>query len=128
MSTFQDFGDVADPSDDLFATVTYGPTEAKDIYCAGAPTDITATDRNGNVLRHRKGVYDAQCRMKELQSLVSPGGTEWATAKFDYWGEGGPVRGPALLYTGPQPLGILRDHLTEAVRAEVPILKALGHR
>ncbi len=27
-----------------------------------------------------------------------------------------------------QPLGILRDHLTETVRAEVPILKALGHR
>jgi 5-formyltetrahydrofolate cyclo-ligase len=30
--------------------------------------------------------------------------------------------------SGPQPLGILDDHLTEAVRAEVPILKALGHR
>jgi 5-formyltetrahydrofolate cyclo-ligase len=29
--------------------------------------------------------------------------------------------------SGPQPPGILDDHLTEAIRAEVPILKALGH-
>jgi 5-formyltetrahydrofolate cyclo-ligase len=29
--------------------------------------------------------------------------------------------------SGRQPMGILSDHLTDAIRAEVPILKALGH-
>jgi 5-formyltetrahydrofolate cyclo-ligase len=29
--------------------------------------------------------------------------------------------------SGEQPRGILADHLTDAIRAEVPILKALGH-
>ncbi len=86
VSTFDDLGDVADPSDDVHAEVTYGPPQAAEIYCVGAPTEIVATDRTGNVLRHRQAVYDEHCRLKELRSLID--GTQWATAKLDWWDDG----------------------------------------
>ena len=86
VSVFHDAGDVADPSDDLTAKVTYRPVNEGDLYCPGAPVDIVATDRSGNVLRQRKGTYDAQCRMTVLESLV--GGTQWTEAKLEYWGAG----------------------------------------
>ncbi|WP_242337481.1 RHS repeat domain-containing protein [Anaeromyxobacter sp. SG66] len=70
VSSFHDEGDVADPADDVFATVLYGPTQAAAIHCTGAPTEITVKNRSGGVLRYRRGVYDASCNLTELHSRI----------------------------------------------------------
>jgi hypothetical protein len=69
------------------ATVTYLPENPGELYCVGAPVEIKAFDRNGNLMRQRTGTYDAKCRTTKLESLVARGGTDVAVAEFEYWDE-----------------------------------------
>ncbi len=76
VTRFHDWGDVADPEDDVYARVAYGPAEGKDLHCEAAPTEITVSDRAdaaGDPLQRRVASYDARCNLTQLRSLVATG-------------------------------------------------------
>lgn len=73
---FHDWGDVADPADDLVATIDYDTGSLGGLYFMDRPTHVVVTDASGRKLRERTGVFDpANGNLRTLKASVGDGTT-----------------------------------------------------
>jgi len=73
-------GDDQTPDDNVTASIQY-EYRTGTTYMTALPILIRVTDRNGGMLRERKGIYDAKGNMRELRQ--SSGGTD-STTNLEY--------------------------------------------
>ena len=102
VSGFTDYGDEADPTDDLTASVTYDTgAAALSLYTVADPThvEVHAGDAlSGPLLRERDGVYDSLGNLKELRSQLDATGAQAAVElTYDPNGMLSTVQGPPNL-------------------------------
>ncbi len=92
---FHDFGDVADPADDLLATIRYATDSAASaLYSIARPESVVVTDLSGKVLRSRSAMYDGA---GNLQKFVADLGNGQSATTDLHWNANGTldwVQGP----------------------------------
>lgn len=85
--SFHDFGDVADPADDVVAAVQYAAdAAASTLYSVARPKSVVVTDLSGKVLRSRSAEYDASGNLKTLVADIGNGRS--ATTDLHWNGNG----------------------------------------
>ncbi len=87
---FRDLGDLADPSDDLSASILYDDTKAMDLYSISRPRTVEVRDRSGKLLRARTADYDANGNLKTFTADLGNGRS--AITEL-FWNTSGPARG-----------------------------------
>ncbi len=78
MVGFEELGDVADPADDLSATIEYSTgSAAQELHALDRPEHVLITagllSRRGAVLRERRADFDPRGNLAELRTAVSAG-------------------------------------------------------
>jgi RHS repeat-associated protein len=74
VATFRDLGDVADATDDLFATILYASdAAAANLYSVSRPSSVDVRDRNGLQLRYRSASYDSRGNLEHFEAPLGDG-------------------------------------------------------
>jgi len=72
--TFHDYGDVADPRDDVLATIHYATDPAATaLYSISRPSDVTVQDIDGTLLRSRSATYDDSGNLAHFEAPLGDG-------------------------------------------------------
>jgi RHS repeat-associated protein len=97
---FRDFGDIADPADDLSASIGYATdAAATDLYSITRPRTVEVRDRSGKLLRSRSAEYDDNGNLRTFRAPLGDG----RIAVTDlHWNTGGPARGMLDWILGPE--------------------------
>jgi RHS repeat-associated protein len=100
VKTFHDWGDVADPADDVVATIDYDTSSLAGLYFMDRPTHVAVKDGSGTTLRDRTGHYDpVNGNLTQLDAQIGDGTT--ATTKLTWKGKGDPALGALESVTNP---------------------------
>lgn len=92
---FADDGDVADPNDDIVATIVYANDTAKTtLGSVSRPELVTVTDPGGATLRKRKAEYFDDGNLKAFWATVAPGVTAETKLTWNDNGTLDSVEGP----------------------------------
>jgi RHS repeat-associated protein len=88
----RDVGDVADPADDLSASIAYALDggAAADLWSVSRPRTVDVVDAGGRALRSRAADYDVNGNLKTLTAALGDG--RFAVTELS-WNLAGPARG-----------------------------------
>jgi RHS repeat-associated protein len=98
---FHDWGDVADPADDVVATIDYDTSSLNGLYFMDRPTHVVVADLSGNTLRERSGSFDpSNGNLRTLKATVGDGTTATADTTLT-WKTSGSALGMLESVTNP---------------------------